>query len=147
MTTIRKTSDPEAGSGVGARSELCVRLLSAVIAAGCLVAAGLFATESVSYLGETRGVLSTMLIKRMDALRPGFSCDLFGRAIQGGPVNCLDYRGFRVRREDGYRVYSMRYSKPMFVFGIQRGLFFQNQKIDHVLQLAEQSAFAAYFTR
>jgi hypothetical protein len=147
MTTIRKTSDSEADSGVGARSELCMRLLSAVIAAGCLAVAGLSATESVSFPGETRSILSTMLARRLDALRPGFSCDLFGQVVDGGPVNCLDYRGFRVRREDGYRVYSMRYSKPMFVFGMQKSLYFTNQKIDRVLQSAEQSAFAAYFTR
>jgi hypothetical protein len=147
MTIIRKTFDPAPTSGIAVGSEVAARLLSAAIVAGSLIAAGLFAIESVSFGGDTGVVLSKVLTKGMDALRPGFSCDVIGQVIEDGEDNCTDYRGFRVRREDGYRVYSMRYSKPMFVFGIQNGLFFQNQKIDHLLQSTEQSAFAAYFTR
>lgn len=144
MTTIRTLSQSITRSGKV--PEVGARILAAVVTAGVLVGIGLFAIQTLSFEDDIGAALSRATTERLDALRPQFSCDVSGAAVEIGPTNCLDYRGFRVRREGGYRIYSLRYSTPLFVFGIRNGIVYGNQKIDRSLQAAEQSAFNTYFT-
>jgi hypothetical protein len=61
-----------------------------------------------------------------------------------GAPNCFDHRGFRVIVGNGLAVYSMRHQKPMFVFGLQKGLMFVNEKISAQQLEGEKSSFLGY---
>lgn len=145
MTEIRNLSNAPSKSGVVPLAAAGLRLLWTTIAAGCLVAMGVFATVVVSFGNDMSSVLIDNLIERMAGLRPGFSCDLSGKVAAEGELNCADYRGFRVRRDGGYRVYSMRYGNPVFVFGVENGLLVRNEKTDERVQVVEQASFMSYF--
>lgn len=145
MTTIRSLTETTAHSLESRVSGLALKVILVATTAGLLGVGGMMATLSVSMGSDVSDALSRELSAGIERLRPGFSCDVSGAIVAAGEANCLDHRGFRVRKDHGYRIYSMRYSKPLFVFGLEGGLIFVNQKIDRRLQAAEQSAFAAYF--
>lgn len=146
MTTI--TSQQPAGdeNTFSAGSVILPRLAEVVaICFACLVAAAL-ALIVVTDSGLRENVYSHIEQRLALIGEPTFRCDVAGNSLQSGDNNCFDHRGFRVIRSGGYRVFSLRYSKPLFVFGVERGMVVENQRIPVALQRSEADSFMRYLS-
>ena len=120
------------------------RAATAVLAVSILCLCAIHATVFVTEPQVTRQAILSTLTRELDGLRMEASCDAAGE-IANGRRNCLDVRGFRVVRGEGYRVFSMRYSRPMFVFAVDHGMEVENEHDDARKVASEGAAFIRYF--
>jgi hypothetical protein len=117
-------------------------------AAGCAMLVGVAGVASLvcfTARAEMEQFFARSLEHRIrQIVPPSISCGSDGAQDNGSAPNCYDHRGFRVVAGDRVSVYSMRYQKPLFVFGLEKGFMFVNHKIPSRLMEGEKSSFLAY---
>jgi len=119
----------------------------ALFLAAIVLVAGVGLLACLTIPADLSDRLRHEIVARIEALGdPQFSCGVDGEERREGQPNCLDHRGFRVVKGADLLVFSMRYDKPLFVFGIGSGLMFTNEKISDRLLDGERSAFVGYVT-
>lgn len=144
MTTITTVAQPSVAPSFGApaffRTVVSMGALAMLLAASALVFLSCFTMHS-----EMDMFLAGDLEQRIiQSGNPSKSCGSDGVERDDGVLNCFDHRGFRVIVGDGLVVYSMRHQKPLFIFGLQRGLMFVNERISAQQLEGEKSSFLGY---
>jgi len=120
-------------------------VLLAVAGALILCVAGLAALVCLTMTAEVDAKLTADLEARIRApVSARSTCGQDGAVISMVPGNCHDRSGFRVVTGDRIRVFSLRYSKPLFIFGLENGMISTNEKIPRTLLASERSAFIWY---
>jgi hypothetical protein len=144
MTTITMIAQPAAVPSLKAPTFVGIVLVLTACAMMIVVSAVLFLTcltmrsEMGVFLGEN--LEQRILISGS----PSKSCGSDGVEREIGVPNCFDHRGFRVVVGESLGVYSMRHQKPLFIFGLQKGLTFTNERISTGQLEAERSSFLRY---
>lgn len=144
MTTIIPIDRSQASASVRLPAVAHAVLLASVAALLVLLGALGFLTSIVTPADMQRAFTRQIEMRALGIGRVDKSCGIDGAEVEGGPLNCLDYRGFRIVKGERLLVFSMRYSKPLFVFGIQSGMMFVNEKRNVTLIEAEKSAIFGY---
>jgi hypothetical protein len=146
MTTITSTAPPSAAPSL--RVPAMVGVLMGVSACALLAVASAFVfLACLTTPAETETFLAENLEYRiLNSGRPSKSCGSDGAERETGDPNCFDHRGFRVVVGDRLSVYSMRHQKPLFIFGLQKGMTFVNEKISTQQLEGEKSSFMGYMT-
>jgi hypothetical protein len=145
MTTIRVIEQEPPASPWGL--EGAMRTLYLSVASGLLVicaAVGIMACMFIS--SDLEEFLTVEMQQRVHKTgRPTLVCSQDkGEVLEDGQENCFDFRGFRVVFEDGARIFSLRYSNPLFIFGVQRGMMFVNEHIPQSQLESEKASFLGY---
>jgi hypothetical protein len=119
-------------------------LVAAVAAFIVLLGAVCVLTSIVTPMEMDRTFTREIAIMASSVGRADKACGTDGSETGGAVPNCLDYKGFRIVKGERLMVFSMRYSKPLFVFGIQSGIMFVNEQRNSALVGAEKSAIFRY---
>ncbi|MNU89533.1 hypothetical protein D3C71_793750 [compost metagenome] len=144
MTTITTVAQPSAAPSFGAPAFFGAVMSMAALAM-LLVASALVFLACFTMRSEMDMFLAGDLEHRIiQAGHLSKSCGSDGVEREDGVPNCFDHRGFRVIVGDGLVVYSMRHQKPLFVFGLQKGLMFVNERISAQQLEGEKSSFLGY---
>lgn len=143
MTTISPIKRPAAE---GLRAPVLGRAaVAAVGSAMIVILTGFLALACLTMPYEIDGKLMSDLEARIMVMgKPDAACAHDGRLLAEGPRNCRDLRGFRIVTGAAIRVFSLRHDKPLFVFGLERGMIFTNEKMAPALLESEKTAFFGY---
>ncbi len=146
MTTITKIAQPSAVPSLKAPAFVGI-VLGAAACAMLVVVAGVVFLACLTTRSETEMFLAEHLEHRiLSAGSPSKSCGSDGAERETVVLNCFDHRGFRVVVGNGLAVYSLRHQRPLFVFGLQKGMMFVNEKIPTRQLEGEKSSFLGYMT-
>lgn len=144
MTTIITVAHPSAAPSFGA-SAFFGTVMSMAALAMLLVVSALVFLACFTMRSEMDMFLAGELERRIiEAGHTSKPCSSDGVEHEVGRPNCFDHRGFRVIVGDSLVVYSMRHQKPLFVFGLQKGLMFVNERISAQQLEGEKSSFLGY---
>ncbi len=144
MTTITMIAQPSAVPSMKAPAFVGIVMGMAACALLVVVAAIVF-LACFTMRSEMGMFLAESLERRiLVADVPSKSCGSDGAEREGGVTNCFDHRGFRVVVGDAIAVYSLRHQKPLFIFGLQKGMVFVNEHISKQQMEGEKSSFLGY---
>jgi hypothetical protein len=144
MTTITMIAQPSAVPSLKAPAFFGIILGMTACAMMIVVSAVVFLT-CLTMRSEMEAFLAEDLEQRiLESGQPSKSCGPDGVERESGDPNCFDHRGFRVVVGDSLAVYSMRHQKPLFIFGLQKGLMFVNERISTRQLEGEKSSFLRY---
>lgn len=144
MTTITMIAQPSHASALKAPVFVGI-VMNMIVSAMLIVVSAVVLLACMTMHSEMEMFLAENLEHRILASgRPTQSCGSDAMERASDTANCFDHRGFRVVVGDGVAVYSMRHQKPLFIFGLQKGLMFVNERISKQQFEGEKSSFLGY---